>query len=137
MPGIAYQDSRIEEILKGTYTGEPQSRVEALLMVLVASGGSGGSGTTNYNYLLNTPKINGVDLKGDKSLAELGIVRAIREEINSIDFSATAQTAVENYLLANPVTSVTEDRVREIIEGYNYLTQNDMMSAAEIEALFV
>lgn len=129
MPGIAYQDSRIEEILKGTYTGEPQSRVEALLMVLVASGGSVGTGTTNYNYLSNTPKINGIDLKGDKSLLELGIIQAIRNEINNIDFSVAAQTAVETYLLANPVTSVTEARVREIIE-------ENMLSAAEMEALF-
>ena len=30
-------------------------------------------GTTNYNELSSKPKINGVELKGDKSLEELGI----------------------------------------------------------------
>ena len=34
---------------------------------------SGGSGTTNYNDLLNKPSINGVDLVGNKTLADLGI----------------------------------------------------------------
>ena len=33
----------------------------------------GGSGTTNYNDLLNKPSINGVDLVGNKTLADLGI----------------------------------------------------------------
>ena len=34
---------------------------------------SGGSGTTNYADLTNKPSINGVELSGDKSLAELGV----------------------------------------------------------------
>lgn len=35
--------------------------------------GGGTGGTTNYNELENKPRINGVELSGDKSTAELGI----------------------------------------------------------------
>jgi hypothetical protein len=34
---------------------------------------SGGTGTSNYNELFNKPKINGIELKGDKTTQELGI----------------------------------------------------------------
>lgn len=76
--------SRVEEILNGTFTGEPQSRVEALLIAWIQSGGGGGSGVTNYAFLTNLPKINGVELKGNKTSAELGIVAgggALAEEL--------------------------------------------------------
>lgn len=136
---MPYMTSRIEEILNGTFTGTPQSRIEALLLVLVASGG-GGTGTTNYNYLSNLPKIGGVLLQGDKSLSDLGIINAIRNEINSIDVSAKVQTAVENYLLAHPVSGVDEARCKEIIESYGYMTESDLDSreftTAEAEAWF-
>lgn len=35
--------------------------------------GGGGGGTTNYNQLTNKPRINGVELVGNKTTAELGI----------------------------------------------------------------
>ena len=35
--------------------------------------GSGGQGTTNYNDLQNKPKINGVELSGEKTLEDLGV----------------------------------------------------------------
>lgn len=38
----------------------------------LSGGGSGGSGTDNYNALTNKPKINGVTLQGDKSLSDIG-----------------------------------------------------------------
>lgn len=38
-----------------------------------SSGGGGGGGTKDYNSLSNKPKINGVVLKGNKSLSDLGI----------------------------------------------------------------
>lgn len=66
--------SRVEQILNGTFTGVPLSRVEALLIAWIQSGGGGGSGgTTNYGFLSNLPKINGVELRGDKSTADLKI----------------------------------------------------------------
>lgn len=42
-------------------------------------GGGGGGGTTDYNDLSNKPKINNVELKGNKTLESLGI--ASKEEL--------------------------------------------------------
>lgn len=39
----------------------------------ISSGGGGTGGTTDYDELVNHPKINGVELVGDKSTSELGI----------------------------------------------------------------
>jgi hypothetical protein len=39
--------------------------------------GGGGGGTTNYNNLTNKPKINGVELLGDKTVGDLGAVANI------------------------------------------------------------
>lgn len=47
--------------------------VEAINEV-AENGGGGSGGTTNYNYLSNKPSINGVELRGDKTAAELGLV---------------------------------------------------------------
>ena len=41
--------------------------------VLSSIGGSGGSGTNNYEDLINKPKINGVELTGDLSSESLGL----------------------------------------------------------------
>lgn len=40
---------------------------------VVMVGGSGGSGTTDYNNLTNKPQINSVELSGNKSLSDIGI----------------------------------------------------------------
>lgn len=51
--------------------GDFENRITAL----EESGGGGGEGgTSNYNELANKPKINGVELKSNKSLSDLGIV---------------------------------------------------------------
>ena len=36
--------------------------------------GSGGGGTTNYNDLSNKPKINNIELSGNKTSEDLGLV---------------------------------------------------------------
>lgn len=54
--------------------------------VISATGGGGtGGGTTNYEKLNNKPKINGVELIGDKSLKELGIEMPNMENYYTID----------------------------------------------------
>lgn len=68
---------------------------------LNASGGS--SGTTDYSALSNKPKINNVELSGNKSLADLGI----QSEINS-----------GNLLPSNLVLG---DRGMTVYEQYVYL----------------
>jgi hypothetical protein len=48
-----------------------------------AGGGSGG--TSNYNELTNKPSINGVELAGNKSTSNLGILEVITsQEINNL-----------------------------------------------------
>ena len=52
-------------------------------------------GTTNYSDLNNKPSINGVELFGDKTTSDLGIVVDVDETV--------VQTVVEEYLLTNPI----------------------------------
>lgn len=42
----------------------------------------GGGGTQDYNMLQHLPQVNGVTLKGNKSLQELGITEAIGTEVD-------------------------------------------------------
>lgn len=53
-------------------------------------GGGGGTGTTNYNNLSNKPKINGVELSGNKTSADLDI----SAETTQVDHG-TADTTFE------------------------------------------
>lgn len=83
--------SRDEAILIATidglpYTGNPQSRMEELLLELkeTIEAGGGGGGTTNYNSLTNLPQINGVTLKGDKSFDDLGMQPLTNEQMNAL-----------------------------------------------------
>lgn len=73
-------ESRVEDILQATIDGEPydvppQSRVENLLLELkeVIEEGGGGGGTTDYEHLSNKPKINNVELTGNKTSQDLDI----------------------------------------------------------------
>ena len=88
--------SRMESILRATidgteYDAPPQSREEYLLIELkemIEAGGGGGGGTTNYNGLTNKPKINGVELKGDKTADDLNLISQddsfTTEQINAL-----------------------------------------------------
>ena len=53
------------------------------------TGGSGGSGTNNYNALLNKPSINGVTLTSNKTLADLKLL--YEEEITTASNSWSIQ----------------------------------------------
>ena len=48
----------------------------------IINGGGGGGGTTDYEQLSNLPKINSVELKGNKSLADIGA--ASSSDLNSL-----------------------------------------------------
>lgn len=54
-------------------------------------GGGGGTGTDNYNLLSNKPKINNVEIKGNKSLVDLGILfgSSLVAEIDSNTYVVT------------------------------------------------
>lgn len=57
-----------------------------------------GGGTGNYSELINKPKINGVELDGEKSLEDLGIGQPTDEQIGS---------AVSAYLEEHPEATTT------------------------------
>ena len=83
MPIPEQPTNNVESLLFAILTGDDStipskltSRVEELLFAIYQNGGGGGGGgggTTNYNLLSNLPKIAGVELKGNKTLAQLGI----------------------------------------------------------------
>lgn len=62
-----------------------------LSLKAIASGGSGGS--SDYSDLENKPKINGVELAGDKSLEDLGITAGNGIKIENGVISLDLQTA--------------------------------------------
>lgn len=55
-----------------------------------AGSGGGGTGATNYNDLKNKPKINGVELSGNKTSADLGI----SADITQVDHGTSDTTFV-------------------------------------------
>ena len=71
-----YPISHLEKVITGQE--EPISHLEKIIALY---GGSGGSGTNNYNALLNKPSINGVTLTGNKTLADLKLL--YEEEITT------------------------------------------------------
>jgi len=55
---------------------EPVTREEIFLKAIADNGGGGG-GTTDYESVTNKPKVNGVELSGDKSASQLGLQSAL------------------------------------------------------------
>lgn len=94
--------SNTEAILKnwlgqGVEEDPPKSRIEKLLVQIRDEGGGGGGGTTDYTSLTNKPKINNVELLGNKSLADIGVTNAITSATytkSEIDTALAGKSAV-------------------------------------------
>jgi hypothetical protein len=81
-----------------------------------ASGGGGGGGTSDYSDLTNKPKINNVELSGNKTSTQLGITASALGAyvkpsggIPKTDLAAAVQTSLgkaDTALQSAPVTSV-------------------------------
>lgn len=84
---------------------EPVTREEIFLKAIADNGGGGG-GTTDYEQLTNLPKVNGVELSGDKSASQLGLQSAL-----TFDDTPTEGST-------NPVTS------GGVYSGLNTVNQN-------------
>lgn len=73
--------NRLEQFYKAIATGDasqlptPITREEAYLAFIAENGGGGGGGggTTNYNSLINKPKVDNNELVGNKTAAQLGL----------------------------------------------------------------
>ena len=62
-------ETHLEKVIAGQ-----ESPVTHLEHVIALYGGSGGSGTNNYNALLNKPSLNGVSITGNKTLVDLKLL---------------------------------------------------------------
>lgn len=125
--------SNVENILEQALAGEPitikpESRVEALLIALIETGGGGGGGgTTNYNSLSNKPQINGHELQGNQTAAELGLVASVAGKgLSTNDYDNTEKGKVADNAEAieamsdhepNDITSRLSDLATAISEG--------------------
>ena len=124
----------------------------ARILALAADGSSGGGtgGTSNYNDLANKPRINGVELTGNKTLEELGIESGITEaELNAaIATEASAretqdaalQTAINGKLGASNVHA--GDNVSIETSGSDIIihaeqTQVELSTSGDIISLIV
>jgi hypothetical protein len=97
--------------------------------VEILDGSSGSGGTSDYNNLTNKPTINGVELKDNKTLEELGYVpyddSAIKSELNNkanksdipdvSSFITKSVNDLENYLKTSE--TYTRDEVAKQIEN--------------------
>ena len=82
----------------------PKTR-EELYLNEIAENGGGSGGTSNYNQLSNKPKINNVELSGNKTLAELGIIdNTVSNLLNYYLKSETYTQAEVNALISAIVT---------------------------------
>ena len=66
----------------------PITREEQYLAYIAENGGGGGGGTTNYNSLTNKPKINNVELSGNKNTHDLGLDTPMKGATASVDGAA-------------------------------------------------
>ena len=90
----------------------------ARIIALAALGKNGGSstgGTTNYLELANKPKINNVELTGNKTLEDLGI--------NIPD--------LENYYTKDTVNEALNKKQDTLIAGKNIIINGEVINAAD------
>ena len=85
------------------------------LAALGKNGGSGTGGTTNYLELANKPKINNVELTGNKTLEDLGI--------NIPD--------LENYYTKDIVNEALSKKQDTLIAGKNIIINGEVINAAD------
>lgn len=120
--------SRNEEILRATIDGSeydknPQSREEYLLLKLkekIEEGGGGGGGTSDYPALTNKPQINGVELVGNKTSADLNIDAVTTEAVvanTAVGAIASGDTVAKNTSLTNFVKQLL---IKEIAPAISF-----------------
>lgn len=77
-------------VTPGSWTGSTNWQVYKL-----SEGGSGGGGTSNYNALTNKPQINSVELSGNKTAAQLGLMASDGVVANPTGQTTGSLTALE------------------------------------------
>ncbi len=93
--------------------------------------GGGGGGTSDYAALTNKPKINNVELSGNKSLTSLGI--ASRAELTSIEESITDINADIIELDTNKANVSDIPDISGLATKLELQSTNDRMTQAETD----
>lgn len=94
---------------ESTYLPEPITREDQYLYYLCVNGSGGGGGTrgtTNYNDLANKPQINGVELNGNKTSADLDISSQVTQVDHGTE-DTTLQLPPNEYHTWGEVSSLT------------------------------
>ena len=102
-----------------TYTDGTTSTFE------VTNGSGGGGGTANYNELVNKPQINGIELTGNKSSSDLGIM------------TNTVSNLVNYYLKSE---TYTKQEVRDLIsaiETMHYEVVEELPTVGESNIIYL
>lgn len=94
--------------------------------------GGGGGGTSNYNALTNKPKINNVELVGNKSLNDLGIQPAGNYLTEETD--PTVPSHVKNITQAN-ITSWNNKLDSSKVKNANSTTAGDVYDVRYINTM--
>ena len=102
---------------------EPITREEAYLDQIAKNGSGGGGGTTNYNLLSNKPQIAGTELKGNKSLADLGIASAsaLANKVDKVagkDLSSNDYSDTEKQKNADNATAISAIKDGQSIDSF-------------------
>ena len=90
--------------------------------IRINSTGGGSGGTSNYNDLSNKPKINNVELNGNKSLNDLGIQPKGNYLTSETD--PTVPTYVKNITQANITTWNNKADISDIPDVSNFITKD-------------
>ena len=104
---------------------KPLTRVEAYLNKIVENGtGGGGGGTTNYNALENKPQINGHELSGNKSSADLGLQPALTTAQQAAVDSGIDSTKVEQ--IGTNTTNISSIQEEQIVQNREIATLREI-----------
>jgi len=104
-------------------TASSSNKLATLADIPAGGSGTGTGGITNYPDLTNKPKIAGVELVGDKSLADLGVQPAEEgKSLSSNDFTNEYKTKLDNLnenAKDNVIESISVNGIAQTITNKN------------------
>lgn len=77
--------------------------------------GGGGGGTTNYENLLNKPRLNGVTLEGNKTLDQVGVLAKNQGASNSGKYLSVGS---DGNVVPADAPSVDPEQIKQAVNGY-------------------
>lgn len=119
-------ESRIEKIIRSTTAGVPYtdpagSDIEEALLELKEAIEQGGGGTTDYTDLENKPKINNVELSGNKAWSDLGLANPMHIAGRVDTVSELPQTASVGDVYLVGLTAAEKDEYVYTTTGWEYI----------------